>query len=222
MKFFFFFLIAFFWACGNPEDKAIVLESGDLFMINTPEALQDKDTLNVFYSDRSQIHESAYQSLKSNMVLYLNRKELSSEEWIKTITYIPLTDQFLSKTYHREDLDFLNELYGEHPLFKDFARYLLTNFNATELYNFSNACHAIIRHAGIQKGDYMDILFRFSIEAQMDGFETSTGNQLIQQVKEMVAQAGLKEHNTGKRVSPDRLIEHLRYFYTTAGHSPPF
>lgn len=74
-------------------------------MINTPEALQDNDTLNVFYSDRSQIHESAYQSLKSNMVLYLNRNSLSGEEWVKTITYIPLTDQFLSKSYHREDLE---------------------------------------------------------------------------------------------------------------------
>ncbi len=220
---FLFFVITLCGACEaqkntTPEN----LTSGDLFMADTPEAMWDSDTLNLFIIDRSRIHHADYQSLKSNMFLYMNSKQLEQVTWMKTIVYFPDKDNFLTKTYHRDDLAMLLELYEEHPRFRDMAMYMVKQFNATELYNFRVACDAIAAHHGITGGDYIDLLFRFAAESEMEHFEESSSYQLLSEVARMLKYTGMKDYFSEKTIKPDRLIEHLRYFYAVAEHDAPF
>lgn len=176
----------------------------------------EKDTIIIAYMDNSLILFEDYNSLKSNVLVFENLEKLRSYSVVKTLGRTPTDKKNFLKTYSQKDLNFIDSLYFNNPIFKDFAIQITSKINLTDWWNFRYAVELTnqqIKHIGDSP---MDILYEFST-VTLDSILTSRSYKRLKLIGEMINEKGVTDAFSEEQISSKEFMIKYNYFLERRG-----
>ena len=137
--------------------KIPTINISNMHMVDDVKVRLSNDTLTIEYIDKSFIYDEKYNSLKSNKLIYWNRRKLDKFDHI-VVAAVHKDYQVMGKYYSRTDMKFIQELYQDNPKFNEITDNLVCDFDLSEIAVLKHGIKTINEIDKIENQSYIDLV----------------------------------------------------------------
>ncbi len=203
----------------KPQQKS--LSSGDLFELNEISSTISNDTIHIKFQDDSYIGDKNYNSLKTNLFVYLNADELDKYGLI-VVEGLQKKEAFdFKQSYNKQDLNFIKNLFDTQPMFRSSVEHLTTNFDATDWWALVNAYKSVQMQRKQKLGNSpIDLIYNFCQVSDKE-LEKSEPHEILKQTAQTIKNSKVTDFFKPEIVIPSKkVLKKFNYFLSLRNMEP--